>query len=144
MVLREKTEHPVPHRAGGEPPAPAGNHGEARTRIFSSALARTSSRPASARLIHSVTRSSLSSDGRYAASAITALNERPSPFHGAWTALAVARSFSASSLALPEFVSGRMKARDQAVYFTARSVWRTALRRERANCSMYFSKAASP
>jgi|SRR5580704_19261280 len=97
---------------------------------------RASSMPASARFIHSVTRSSVSSPGRAVDSATTALMVKSCAPQEGWTVEATWRSFSARALAFSKFVSGRMKTRDHAVYFTATSVWRTAEETARASCSM--------
>src|SRR5579864_5768348 len=67
---------------------------------------RTSSSPASARLIHSVTRSSGSSPGRDDDSATTALTVRSAEPHEGRTVAAVWRNFSASEFACSSDVSG--------------------------------------
>src|SRR5690242_1959111 len=97
---------------------------------------RSSSRPCSARLIHSVTRSSVSSEGREEASATMALIVKSFPSHEGRTLDAAFFSFSARIFALSAEVSGKMKANDQAVYFTAMSVCRIVEETVLANCSI--------
>src|ERR1700687_681828 len=86
---------------------------------------RASSVLASARFIRSVTISPLSKSGRAMASAIPALIVSGVLSHGGRTAVAALRNLSARLRAPASVVSGKINARDQEVYFTATSFWRT-------------------
>ena len=98
----------------------------------------------SARLIKSVTISSLSYSFLATASTIPALSVICVESHGGRSPEAARRNLSARFCAPAKAVSGRMNASDHEVYFTGTSFCRTIGCSDRASCSRNFSRGDSP
>src|SRR6267378_839576 len=105
---------------------------------------RASSMENSARLIKSVTISSLSYSCFGTASTIPALNVICVESHGGRNPDAARRNLSARFCAPASVVSGKINASDQDVYFTATSFCRTIGCSDRASCSKNRSSGDSP